>query len=356
MLVIRARNVHEALRTALLQLLQHGVRRHSRNGPVLAFPEPVTTVYERPLERWLFWPERDANPFLHFAESLWMLAGRNDLAFLTKFAASFEAFSDDGKTLNGAYGHRWRRHFGHDQLTLVIEALRADPNDRRAVLQMWDGHTDCYQQALKKDVPCNTAAYFSVTVDGAVDMLVSNRSNDMLWGAYGANAVHFSYLHEFVANSLQRKVGVYRQVSNNLHMYMNDQAEKVLPIALAIATVNPNPYEVGGFDSHYSLLSGDSNYPEFLSQLDVVLPNYGTDRTLPGMMAFFRRVAVPVLQAHAVFKDTNLGHDRYDHAIEILKNCKDSALSCAAVDWINRRQEAAIRKLTLVPKTETEIT
>ena len=30
-------------------------------------------------------------------------------------------------------------------------------------------------------------------------MTVCNRSNDMLWGAYGANVVHMSMLQEFVA-------------------------------------------------------------------------------------------------------------------------------------------------------------
>ena len=73
MKVIRARNVHEALPEAVRYLALYGVEAESRNGKVLLAPEPVTTVYERPKERVLFWPQRDANPFFHFYEGLWML-------------------------------------------------------------------------------------------------------------------------------------------------------------------------------------------------------------------------------------------------------------------------------------------
>ncbi len=87
--VISVRNVHEALPEALRFLRQTGVPRDSRNGAVLQAPCPVTTVYRRPDERVLFWPERDANPFFHFMESLWMLAGRNDVAWPADLAAPY---------------------------------------------------------------------------------------------------------------------------------------------------------------------------------------------------------------------------------------------------------------------------
>ena len=69
-----------------------------------------------------------------------------------------------------------------------------------------------------KDVPCNTHAYFDLR-GGALNMTVCNRSNDALWGAYGANAVHFSILLEYMAARIGVPMGVYRQFSNNLHLY-----------------------------------------------------------------------------------------------------------------------------------------
>ena len=74
MKVIDTRNVNTALRWALPELLKEGVEEPSRNGLVLVMPTPVTTVYQRPQERVVFSPERNANPFFHLMESLWMLA------------------------------------------------------------------------------------------------------------------------------------------------------------------------------------------------------------------------------------------------------------------------------------------
>jgi len=58
-------------------------------------------------------------------------------------------------------------------------------------------------------------------------MVVFNRSNDMVWGCYGANAVHFSFLHEFIGRSTGLPLGTYTQVSVNLHAYIDGKMGKV---------------------------------------------------------------------------------------------------------------------------------
>ena len=120
MKVIHARNAHEALHKGLQYMAVHGIARESRNGPVLVAPVPVVTVYQRPTERVVFWPERDANPWLHLMEALWMIGGRQDVAFPAYFAKQMLEYSDDGKLLHGAYGFRWRHHFGFDQLDDIL--------------------------------------------------------------------------------------------------------------------------------------------------------------------------------------------------------------------------------------------
>ena len=126
--VIRARNVNYALPMGLAYLELDGERSESRAGEVVVAPEPVTTVYELPVQRVLFYPERDCNPFFHLMESLWMLQGRRDVKFVKRFAGNMAKYSDDGANLEGAYGHRWRYHFKHDQLRWAIDRLRTDPN------------------------------------------------------------------------------------------------------------------------------------------------------------------------------------------------------------------------------------
>ena len=212
---IRARNVNDVLFQTVMKIRTMGFNEESRNGPVLVFPTPVLLQYDKPTERVLFSAVRNANPFFHLMESLWMLAGHDDLAFPVRFNSRFKEFSDDGVRLNGAYGFRWRKHFGRDQIELVIDELRRNPESRRVVLAMWSVND---LGMGSKDPPCNTHIYFDCRND-VLNMTVCNRSNDLIWGACGANAVHMSILQEYVAHAIGKPVGVYRQFTNNLHVY-----------------------------------------------------------------------------------------------------------------------------------------
>jgi thymidylate synthase len=249
----------------------------SRYGEVIVVEEPVVITYRKPTERVLFNVARDCNVFFHLYEALWMLAGRNDVASLAYYNRRMPEFSDDGQTLNGAYGYRWRRAkvspfvtprpgFGADmrdmtlrvdQLVLLVEHLRASPHSRRAVLSMWNVEDDLLNVDTSKDVCCNLSVVFKVetglcrkcegtgsswpvkvagvrTEDRALcpeclgkphevprylNMSVFNRSNDLVWGMLGANAVHFSILQEYLAARLGLEVGVYNQMTTNLHAY-----------------------------------------------------------------------------------------------------------------------------------------
>lgn len=343
MKVIRARNVHQALPEGLHQIANDGVPRESRNGPVIVFPEPVTTVYERPAERVMFWPAREANPFFHFFESLWMLRGRNDVEFVARFVDRMRSFSDDGLTFHGAYGFRWRYHFGFDQLPGIIRALRKDPTDRRQVLSMWDTRADLGR--IGKDLPCNLQAIFQVTHDGQLDMTVTNRSNDMILGAYGANAVHFSYLHEYMARSVGVAQGIYRQVSANLHCYVDAQFERVKNSLLDV--LDPNlpaemrwaglcPYEDGAVEP-FPLIQID--LPDWEGDLDMFLDNPGT---IGFRDPFFKKVAVPLWNAHAAYKSVT-GVRKFDEARSQLERCQATDWQMAAREWIDRRQEVFLR-------------
>lgn len=232
MYVVQAYHPDHALAVAMSRIVALGVSKPSRNGPVLRFDKPVTTEWLTPMQRVSFSTVRDANPFLHVIESMWMLNGNNDVATMGYYAKQMLQYTDDGETLNGAYGFRWRKHFGYDQLDTVIAELRKNPESRRCVISMWDGSREFYKGedswAVKresdllnqksKDLPCNTAIYVDASL-GQLDITVTNRSNDMIWGAYGANAVHFAFLQEYIANKLGIPVGTYYQMSNNLHIY-----------------------------------------------------------------------------------------------------------------------------------------
>lgn len=340
MIVIKGRNVNNVYAKAIrmLRAEEQCTPYPSRNGPMLEFNYPVTSVYENPCERVLFDETRDANPFLHFFECLWMLAGRNDLAFMTTFSNNFAKFSDDGETLHGAYGHRWRYHFTRqaetgtgaatsgrwepiDQLVLAVSELSRDPMSRRVVTQMWDPVVDLGRDG--KDLPCNTSIMWRLR-DGVLDMTVTNRSNDAVWGCYGANAVHFSFLQEYVASCLGVAVGRYYQVSNSLHVYPEFDVTK---------RIWEGPLPKGKRDHFEStpLFAGDATQLEFDSDLhlfmnDMNCTNYGT--------VFFGEVVVPMWRTFNAYKNHSLYRAASEaHYIGALD------WRAAVVLWLRRRSK-----------------
>ena len=244
--VIAARNVNSAYRSGMQLLADHGVRSPSRNGPVLKLNEPVTTQYQYPNERVLFDPKRNANPFFHLFEALWMLSGGNDVKMMDQFLPSFKQFSDNGETFHGAYGHRWRHWPVHtttygrelDQLVNAIQMLRDNVADRRVVISMWDPERDLNVES--KDIPCNDTIKLMV-VNGRLNMIVFNRSNDIIYGAYGANAVHLSILQEYIAAMVGVPMGMYWQISTDFHAYL--EQPYCFYDFYPTQTVLENPYE-----------------------------------------------------------------------------------------------------------------
>ncbi len=334
MQVIEVRNVHDALVRGMDLLHTEDFKNESRNGRVYQARTPVTTVYERSKERVLFWAERDANPFFHFMEGLWMLDGRNDLEFVKHFAKSMENYSDDGKSLWGAYGWRWRSYFGYDQLRVIIERLKKDGEDRRSVLQMWDAENDLGRDG--KDVPCNTSIYFKEDTTGCLQMTVSNRSNDIIWGAYGANAVHMSMLHEYMASNIGIPVGRYYQISDNFHAY-EELFDKLLDKligrdALDFYTqrtaMKNNPYLIGEV-APYSMINvspdlWDIDLVNFLDRVPFEDIEFN-DR-------FFTEVAVPMQDAFWLHK---LG--KTEEAIIEIQECAATDWRKACFEWLDRR-------------------
>lgn len=383
--VIEARNVCEALPKGLEYLLYFGEPQQSRNGPVIVAPGPVTTVYERPTERVLFSAVRDANPFLHLMESLWMLAGRDDVAFLNRFVGDFGArYGEADGRLHGAYGHRWRRALGFDQLDHVVEVLRRDPTSRQCVVQMWDaswfdtsyyGSTPEHDRPHEigcddlrgswRDRPCNTHVYLRVReqpsfTDKAseadrrerrmvgtynshvLDITVCCRSNDIIWGAYGANAVHFSVLQEYLAARIGVGVGRYYQVSNNYHAYVSE----IDRLCGRCAPPFVRAQQRGGSlvdclsDNRYIRHSSRPlvDVPEaFDAEVRTVLAAYETGFADDGLVeglgnSFLERVVVPALRAHSEYREKSWGLCK-----EYLDCIRAPDWRVAMTEWIDRR-------------------
>lgn len=74
--------------------------------------------------RLVYLNKRAINPFFALAEFSWIISGSNSLKTLQYFIKNYDQYSDDGNTLNGAYGFRLKKYFGIDQISKSIDILK----------------------------------------------------------------------------------------------------------------------------------------------------------------------------------------------------------------------------------------
>lgn len=343
MITITGRNVNHNYDTSVGMVRKIGVAEDSRNGPVLVAPYPVMAVTYRPTERVLFCPNRDANPFFHFFECLWMMSGSSDGRWLDRFVSDFSSrFGEEDGTIHGAYGSRWRKwpqlyerdglmwqltgeDSFFDQLATCVDLLRENPRDRRAVVSMWDPNMDLAEDMV--DVPCNTHMYPRVrsTDSGAVlDLTVCCRSNDIIWGATGANAVHFSFVQEWMAAQIGVGVGRMYQLSNNWHAYENTLAKVGEPqLVDHYASGKVAPYPICQMPEEW-----DNDLCAFMHDpLNVVFQN-----------AFFSEVVRPMWIAHTFWKSG----ERH-LALQAAETIAATDWREAARTWMQRRIDRAVK-------------
>lgn len=340
MYVIRGRNAAELWPRGIRLLSQYGEWEETRNGQALVLPEPCTIVYERPQECVILDPVRDNNPIFGLHESLFFLAGRDDAAFLDQFVSDFgQRFAEPDGRIHGSYGKRWRGWFSDnhgdyhpnnflDQIDVVVRLLRENPADRQAVLTMWDPSSDLGVPGLK-DRPCNMQIALRVRMSDrapnfgeslrALDITVFCRSNDLVFGTFGANCVHFAVLQQYLAARIGVGVGTYRQVSNNLHIYENTQA-KASPRSAQEHAAPPYPGTRSLIDDPDAF---DDEVREYCER-PKLLKRYRN--------SFLTEVAQPQFLANEARKDRS-----WAAALGLAEHIQAPDWGRATVEWLERR-------------------
>ena len=224
---------------ALQSVLRDGVECAPRGRRIKELQGQTVVQFLNPADRVTFLRGRRINPFFQLAESLWILSGRSDVAFLKAFNANMASFSDDGQFFNASYGERIRYFTKNDLHRQVINPvdqledaylkLKADPDTRQATIIISNPLFDNSNYTVKekgKDIACNLAITFKAR-DGKLNMTVFNRSNDLHWGLFGANLCQFSTLQEAMATFLGLEVGIYTHTTDSLHVYLDDYGSKI---------------------------------------------------------------------------------------------------------------------------------
>jgi thymidylate synthase len=213
-------NAQEALIDLGTQLLRMP-EQESRVGKTREMLMANITI-RHPAHRCYVLPHRNDNIFAKIAETVWVLAGRNDVAWLSRYLPRAPEYSDDGKVWRAGYGTRMR-HYGHtdvDQLANIITMLQHDRYTRRAVMSFWNPEED---YGGSKDYPCNDFIQAIIRKDkndaDTLYLTVTQRSSDILWGFSASNTFEFTILQTLLAHWLSCAIGTLTYNITSLHVY-----------------------------------------------------------------------------------------------------------------------------------------
>jgi len=229
-------DVRQAIVCELDHLLTEGDKVVVRGSTTHEIMHHCMTI-DKPQHRFSFLLHRNGNPFAQLAETLWVLAGRDDLDWLERYIPQCKKWSDDGKTWRAAYGPRLRRwetidmdrwedgsgdsHLDHnlrstDQIAEVVMKLKADPFTRQAVISLWNPAQDWVDGS--KDYPCNNWLHFMIR-DGKLHLNVAVRSNDIMYGFSHVDFFCWSALQEMIAYWVGAEIGRMTWNASSFHLY-----------------------------------------------------------------------------------------------------------------------------------------
>lgn len=227
----------------LLRLLQNQTPRDSRNGKTYEVTG-LTLEIENPHRKYITTPGRNASLPAQIVETMWVLRGLNTIETISPYLPRAKDFSDDGVTWRGGYGPRLRGSAlgSVDQLEHVVSLLRADPDTRRAAINIYDSTRD---SSPGKDIPCNDFLIFRATEQRELNLYVTTRSNDVIWGWSGINSFEWATLLQVVAAMTGMAVGTVTYSVASFHLYEHHykKASRIIEQASAV----PTEYVVQGF-------------------------------------------------------------------------------------------------------------
>lgn len=217
------------------------------------------------------------NPNYGFAvgELCWYIRGDIDLETMLYYNKRMSLFSDDGKTINSAYGARIFNEGAlidvqPSQFYLCVEELIRDNDSRRAVMHI--NQPRDLRKAVQfgsKDVPCTMSLQLFIR-NKKLYMHTLMRSNDIVWGM-PYDIFSFTSLQEIFFIILKQNgvdiedIGSYYHTAGSLHIYSDhfEMAEKVSNEEM----VNVSPMEPYDIDDISEIVQ--SIEPDLRNKLDI---------------------------------------------------------------------------------------
>lgn len=145
-------------------------------------------------------------------ELAWYLSKSNRLDAIEQYSGFWKDISDDGETLNSAYGYRIHEKFGFDQWEHVKNMLCKDEFSRQAYIHIKDP-----DPTPTKDTPCTVGLQFQIRED-KLYLTTYMRSND-IWLGFPFDVFAFTFLQVKMAMELRCGLGTYTHIAGSLHLY-----------------------------------------------------------------------------------------------------------------------------------------
>lgn len=184
----------------------------SRDGAVAAEFINATTIVTDPTKNIVTSDIRKMPMRYAVGELLWYLSGSDKVSAIRPFSKAWDKLSDDGETVNSAYGYRIFHKFGFDQWAYVKKLLQEDPNSRQAVI-----HIKGASAEKTKDLPCTVALQYFIRYN-KLYATTYMRSNDV-WLGFPYDVFTFTCLQIKMAMELGVEVGTYTHYAGSFHMY-----------------------------------------------------------------------------------------------------------------------------------------
>lgn len=188
------------------------IQQPSRDGNVVGEIINAVTVITDPRQGFVKSKERNLSIKYAVGELLWYLSGSNKLEDISPYSSAWKFLSDDGNTVNSAYGYRIFNKFGFNQWEHVAKLLQKDPLSRQAVI-----HIKEPSNAPTKDLPCTICIQYLIR-DNKLHSTVYMRSND-IWLGFPYDVFNFTSLQVLMAMKLGVPVGEYTHIAGSLHLY-----------------------------------------------------------------------------------------------------------------------------------------
>ena len=200
------------------------------------------------------------------SELLWFISGSDNLHDLrallhgeqNRFNDDMKTIWDDnyntqGKAMGYKFGHvgpiygvQWRRFNNNktlgDQLSIVIDQIKNNPNSRRIVLTTWNP-LELHKMILP---PCHILAQFKV-VNNKLNCMVTMRSVDLFLGM-PFDIASYAILTNLIARICKLDLGELIMSTGDTHIYLNhiEQVKEMLsrePKPLPLLMIN-NKYNI----------------------------------------------------------------------------------------------------------------